>query len=177
MKKIALAIVALTAATPAFAQDVAAEFTGFQVSAIAGLDIVDLNSSEIDNPTGVSYGVNVGYDYQSGGVVFGIEGEAAESSARVKVAGDELLTASRDLYVGGRVGVVTNGALVYAKVGYTNFRVESIAGDATADGIRFGGGAEVKLRQNVFFKGEYRYSNYEAEVERHQIVAGLGVRF
>lgn len=176
MKKIALALVALTAATPAFAQD-AADFSGFQVSAIGGLDIIDINDDVIDNPTGFLYGVNAGYDYQSGNLVFGVEGEAAESTARVKVAGTEVLTASRDLYIGGRVGVVTGGALVYAKVGYTNFRVESGPDGDNGDGVRVGGGAEVKLNQNVFFKGEYRYSNYEAEVERHQIVAGLGFRF
>lgn len=176
MKNIALALVALTAATPAFAQD-AADFSGFQVSAIGGLDIVDVNDDVIDNPNGFLYGVNVGYDYQSGNVVFGIEGEAAESTARVKAAGVEVLTASRDLYAGGRVGFVTGGALVYAKVGYTNFRVESGTDSATGDGVRVGGGAEMKMGENVFVKGEYRYSNYEGDIERHQIVAGVGFRF
>ncbi len=177
MKKIALALVALTAAAPAFAQDEAPEFTGAHISAIAGFDLLDLNTAGLDNPEGVAYGVNLGYDFRAGGAVFGIEGEATESSAAVKAAGTEVAAASRDLYVGGRVGFVTGSALVYAKAGYTNFRVESIAGDADADGVRAGVGAEVKLQSNIFFKGEYRYSNYEADIERHQVVAGIGYRF
>ena len=177
MTKIALALVALTAAAPAFAQDEAPAFSGFQASAVAGFDLIDLNTAGLDNPNGVVYGVNLGYDFQSGGAVFGIEGEVTESSAAVKAAWTEIAAASRDLYIGGRVGVVSGSALLYAKVGYTNFRVESVAGNADADGVRVGAGAEVKLQSNVFFKGEYRYSNYEADIERHQIVAGVGYRF
>lgn len=178
MKKIALALVALTAAaTPAFAQDEAPTFTGAHVSAVVGYDALDLNTDGLDNPNGVTYGVNLGYDLQRGNALFGIEGEVTESSAEIDANGTTVASAGRDLYVGGRIGFVTGRTLVYGKVGYTNARVETIAGDENGDGIRFGGGAEFKLNQNLFLKGEYRYSNYEAEVERHQVVAGLGVRF
>ncbi len=178
MKKIALALVALSAvATPAFAQDEAAPFTGGYVSGVVGYDILDLNSSGIDNPDGVVYGVNAGYDFQSGNTLFGIEGEVTESTGEIKVGNTVAASAGRDLYIGGRVGFVSGRTLVYGKVGYTNARVETIVGDENGDGIRVGGGAEVKLNQNLFGKVEYRYSNYEADVERHQIVAGLGVRF
>ena len=178
MKKIALALVAMTAAaTPAFAQEDVSSFTGGHISAVVGYDILDLNSSSIDNPDGIAYGVNLGYDIQRGNALFGIEGEVTESSAEIKAGNVVAASAGRDLYFGGRLGFVSGRALVYGKVGYTNARVESVAGDENGDGIRVGGGAEVKLNQNLFFKGEYRYSNYEADVERHQFVAGLGVRF
>lgn len=179
MKKFALALVALTAAaTPAFAQDDAATFTGGHVSAVVGYDILDLNTAGVDNPDGVAYGVNLGYDLQRGNAVFGIEGEVAESSAELKAGNTVVASAGRDLYVGGRVGFVAGGnTLVYGKAGYTNARVESSAGDENGDGFRVGGGVETRFGQNLFGKVEYRYSNYEADVERHQIVAGLGVRF
>lgn len=178
MKKIALALAALTAAaTPAFAQDEAPTFTGGYISGVVGYDIVDFNSGAIDNPDGVLYGVNLGYDLQRGSTVFGIEGEVAESSAEIKVGNVVAASAGRDLYVGGRIGFVTGQTLVYGKVGYTNARVETVAGNGNFDGIRVGGGAEFKFSQNLFAKAEYRYSNYEADTERHQIVAGLGVRF
>ena len=64
MRIIALALVALSAAaTPAFAQEeAAADFTGFHISAIAGADQLILNTPNVDDPSGVMYGVNLGYD-------------------------------------------------------------------------------------------------------------------
>ena len=156
MKKIALALVALTAAaTPAFAQDEAAPFNGAHVSAVVGYDILDLNTAGVDNPDGLAYGVNLGYDLQRGNVLFGIEGEVTESTAELKAG----------------------NTAIYGKAGYTNARIESSVGNENGDGLRVGGGVERKLGQNLFGKVEYRYSNYEADVERHQIVAGLGMRF
>lgn len=178
MKKIALALVALTAAaTPAFAQDEAADFTGVHGSAIVGFDYLDLNTTGLDNPSGVAYGVNLGYDFQAGRTVFGIEGEFTESTAKVEANNVDVANASRDLYVGGRVGFVTGPTLIYAKAGYTNARVEYLGGAENGDGVRVGTGAEVQLKNNIFFKGEYRYSNYEGDVERHQLVGAVGVRF
>lgn len=178
MKKIALALVALTAAaTPAFAQDEAAPFDGAHVSAVVGYDILDLNTSGLDNPDGLAYGVNLGYDLQRGNVLFGVEGEVTESTAEIKSGNTVVASAGRDLYVGGRLGYVLGHTAIYGKVGYTNARIESIAGDENGDGIRVGGGVERKFGQNLFGKVEYRYSNYEADVERHQIVAGVGMRF
>jgi outer membrane immunogenic protein len=178
MKKIALALAALTAAaTPAFAQDEAAPFNGAHASIVAGYDILDVNTAGVDNPDGVAYGLNLGYDLQRGNVLFGLEGEITESSVELKAGNAIVARAGRDLYAGGRIGYVFGKTAVYGKVGYTNARVESSLGDENGDGIRFGGGVEHKFADNLFLKGEYRYSNYEGDVERHQVVAGLGVRF
>lgn len=178
MKNIALALVALSAvATPAFAQDGDATYTGAHVSVIAGYDQLNLNTDGLDNPSGVLYGVNLGYDIQSGSALFGIEAEAAESTAEIKVGNVVAASAGRDLYVGGRIGYVAGETLVYAKAGYTNARVETVAGNENGDGLRLGLGAERKFGSNFFGKIEYRYSNYEADVERHQVAAGLGFRF
>ncbi|NWM24984.1 porin family protein, partial [Escherichia coli] len=45
-----------------------------------------------------------------------------------------------------------------------------------------GAGAEVKLTDKVYVKGEYRYSKYNddnagIDAKRHQVLAGVGVRF
>lgn len=111
--------------------------------------------------------------------------------------------ANRDLYVGARVGAkVSPNAMVYVKGGYTNAKFDVRNNDGTttynqdidADGWRAGIGAEYAMSKNTFAKVEYRYSNYsKAEVDlngtladsdrfnvdtdRHQIVAGVGVRF
>lgn len=110
---------------------------------------------------------------------------------------------NRDLYLGARVGyVVTPRTMVYAKGGYTNakFDVRNASGTVTtnrdidADGWRIGAGVEQAITSNMFAKVEYRYSNYEKgeldyrgdfpdgdrfnlDLDRHQVVAGVGLRF
>ena len=110
--------------------------------------------------------------------------------------------AERDLYVGLRAGVLVRPTtLVYLKGGYTNAKLGAIgrdgetelAGNFKLDGYRVGVGAEQALGPKSFAKLEYRYSNYSnaefslndrfivgelnADADRHQIVAGVGVRF
>ena len=110
----------------------------------------------------------------------------------------------RDLYVGARAGfLVTPRTLIYAKGGYTNARYNIRGTDGTTnlresfdtDGWRVGAGAEMALSGRTYAKLEYRYSNYSRgevdfedpslpdssrfniDTDRHQIVAGVGVRF
>ncbi|GMM93004.1 outer membrane protein [Qipengyuania sp. MTN3-11] len=111
--------------------------------------------------------------------------------------------AGRDLYFGARAGAkVAPDVLLYAKGGYTNAKLNVLANDGTTefdedfdlDGYRVGGGLEYAINPRAFVNVEYRYSNYsEAEVDfdgtlpdtdrfdvdldRHQIMAGVGVRF
>jgi outer membrane immunogenic protein len=89
--------------------------------------------------------------------------------------------------------------MIYAKGGYTNAKFNARYADATgtvftqgrtADGYRLGAGIEQKFNlfgPSGFIKAEYRYSNYKnldvgandvnIDVDRHQVVVGLGVRF
>ncbi|NJR77582.1 outer membrane protein [Sphingomonas corticis] len=200
-------IAAATAATalsalPAAAQEIA-PFTGARVEALVGYDnLQDGGDGESDGRDGVSYGALVGYDFQVGGLVIGAEGEATDSSVRVRsrenfVAGDSLrLDAGRDLYVGGRVGyAISPLAMIYAKGGYTNARIESrystTSGNVTTtvtdksdlDGYRVGAGLEYNITPSAYVKGEYRYSHYgdldgiDIDLDRHQLMAGVGIRF
>lgn len=111
--------------------------------------------------------------------------------------------AGRDLYFGARIGAkVGPDAMIYAKGGYTNAKYETRASDGTTeftqdfdtDGYRIGAGAEYALSDNAFVKLEYRYSNYsegevdftgevpdserfDIDLDRHQVMAGIGFRF
>lgn len=111
--------------------------------------------------------------------------------------------AGRDLYVGARVGTVIGGdTLLYAKGGYTNARFNVVDADGDdfdtnfdSDGYRIGAGIEHAVSEQAFIKVEYRYSNYsegeinfddsdlpdggrvDIDLDRHQIMAGVGVRF
>ena len=113
------------------------------------------------------------------------------------------ISAGRDLYFGARAGFnVAPDALVYVKGGYTNAKLNVFINDGTTesdqdidlDGYRIGAGAEYALNQNTFLKFEYRYSNYsegevdfedeipdterfDVDLDRHQVIAGLGFRF
>jgi outer membrane immunogenic protein len=192
MRKLIVAALAATIlATPAMAQD-RGPYTGVRVEGLVGWD---RPQSSGDHADGVAYGVGLGYDFQTGGAVLGIEGEASDSTAKecinsFAIAGDRLCSKTgRDLYVGGRVGaVVGRSTLLYAKAGYTNARSEAtynsnLAGSTivsshdSLDGFRVGAGVEQAVGRKAFVKAEYRYSNYEQGVDRHQVVAGLGIRF
>jgi outer membrane immunogenic protein len=192
MRKSVLCVLFAVSAVPAAAQD-SAPFSGLRVEGVVGYDAADV---EGENSDGVTYGAQVGYDVRSGNAVFGVEGEATDSTVDecvndVTVVGDELCVgAGRDLYVGGRVGAaVSENVLLYGKAGYTNARVGLDYDDGTADdaldfeegenldGARVGGGVEVALGPNSYAKTEYRYSNYEQGFDRHQVVAGFGFRF
>ena len=132
--------------------------------------------------SGLLYGIGAGYDLRSRNAVFGIEGEVADSTTD-DCAGGVCLEAGRDLYIGGRVGaVVSPNVLLYAKAGYTNARVVATVGsvrDGTnLDGIRAGAGIEWAIPHTpVSLRAEYRYSNYQDGITRHQGVAGLAFRF
>lgn len=171
----ALALVAATA-TPAFAQD--SSFQGPRAEVIGGWDRVQGNG---ESASGFAYGGAIGYDLQRGGVVFGVDAETTGSTAKSTDAG-VTLKAGRDLYAGVRAGVVVApNTLLYAKGGYTNGRVIGEAGNVRVsdnlDGFRLGAGVERKFGERFYGKVEYRYSNYSQDVERHQVLAGLGVRF
>ncbi|MGX7925267.1 outer membrane protein [Tsuneonella sp. HG094] len=207
-------------ATPAMAQtadDTA--FTGLRVGAEVGYDHIRSGSSEDVDDTrdlkqsidGVTYGGVVGYDIAAGDTLrIGAEASYAGSTAGRDFNNDNPtvfnlgnVKADRDIYVGGRVGVVTSpSTMIYAKGGYTNQRYSVVGTDGTTtldgkldtDGWRAGAGAEFAVGRNAYIGAEYRYSNYsEGEVDfegttpdtsrfnldsdRHQVVATAGVRF
>ncbi len=179
-------------ATPALAQDNATpdgkEFQGVKILAVTGIDHVTIPG---DTQTGLSYGGVLGYDYQSGKAVFGVEGEVDGSTAKecadVSTTERVCVKSGRDLYAGVRAGyVVGNKALLYVKGGYANGRIvatDTISGTTTkigqnSDGWRVGTGVELNVAKNMLVRAEYRYTNYsDSDVARHQGLIGFGVKF
>jgi outer membrane immunogenic protein len=202
MRKFALtaaSLLALGIAAPAFAQDVpveAAPFTGPRVEAVAGYDHIGGENGR----DGFVYGGVLGYDAQVGGVILGVEGEITDATTKgtdrgLVAAGDTFrISAGRDLYAGARLGyAISPVAMIYAKAGYTNARINSrytlgttsVRDHEDAEGYRVGAGIEYKMGTNAYVKGEYRYSNYsnidgadvDIDLDRHQVLAGVGFRF
>ncbi|HZG09787.1 MAG TPA: outer membrane beta-barrel protein [Allosphingosinicella sp.] len=191
MRKYLVAVLfAAAAAAPAAAQTTGTGMGGLRLEGLVGYETTDIEDEGAD---GVTYGVGLGYDVQSGNAVFGVEAEAMESNISQCVAGfpgagDTLCAkGGRDLYVGARAGAVIGAnSLVYAKAGYTNTRFElefdpAVGANTTArdnlDGVRVGAGLQFGFSQNLYAKAEYRYSNYEQGYDKHQGLVGLGFKF
>jgi outer membrane immunogenic protein len=183
------------AALAAFATPASAAVSGGRVEAVVGwdhasVDFADFGFNDSLNSDGVVFGIGAGYDFGlSPTASVGIDLEATESSADIEFTDgtdSAELSIGRDLYAGGRITfAVSPQANVYVKAGYTNARVKARVSEAgvvttdaaNADGVRGGIGAQFAVGGNAYVGGEYRYSNYEADFSRHQVVATLGFRF
>jgi len=201
MRKTALiaALFAGAMATPALAQDAegVAKPGEFNITGIVGYDAPD---GDVDETSGVVYGVGAGYDFNLGRNLFlGPEVALTSSSTDECVsgfnrAGDQLcLDAGRDIYVGGRIGLRFGDQgkhKAYVGGGYTNAAFEvtydanlpgstgDFVADDELDGFRLKAGGELGLGSNAFVRGEYRYSRYDdGDLDRPQVVAGIGLRF
>ena len=207
-------------ATPAMAQTAdEIPFSGVRVGGEVGYDHIRSGSTEdVDNTRdlkqsvdGVTFGAVVGYDAPVGETLrLGAEASFSGSTAGRDFDNDKPtvfnlgnVQADQEIYVGGRVGMVTSpSTMIYAKAGYTNQRFSVTGSDGTTtldqkldlDGWRVGAGAEFAVGRNAYVGAEYRYSKYgEGEVDfagdtpdssrfnldsdRHQVVATAGVRF
>jgi outer membrane immunogenic protein len=179
---LAAAVIAATVSVPAFA-------SGMRVEAHGGYDRVQFAG---DHRDGAMYGIGVGYDHAMGAMFVGVEANAEDSSTKVCesdviVVGDRACARTgRDLSIGVRSGWNLNPtSKLYVLAGYTNARIKvsytdasgTVSDGANGDGVRVGAGLQYGFGTGLFGKVEYRYSNYESDFSRHQVVAGVGVEF
>ncbi len=164
-----------------------------------------IDISEKNGKSGVTYGIEAGYDYVTdsqfmiGGYV-GVEGSTIKD-CDASPFGDEraCLKGGRNFTVGARAGYVTNRGVVYLKGGYSNGQLKLDVDDFeegdryrfkdTHGGFHLGAGGEVMVSNNVYGKLEYVFTRYSRDKfddgitystfrpQRHQIVAGVGLRF
>lgn len=155
--------------------------------------------------SGVTYGGELGYDMGFpnvvAGVYAGIEGADTKYCEDTPGVDETCLKSGRNITAGVRVGyVASTRALLYIKGGYSNGQLklayrdlEDSAYDFDAhsqlDGFHLGAGAEMRMMRNVYAKVEYVYTNYKGyrevlddvdyhvDLDRHQVVAGVGFRF
>jgi outer membrane immunogenic protein len=174
MTLLAASAAALAFASPAMAQDGAGKVApaGLRIEALVGWDHPGVDSFHAD---GVLFGIGAGYDVAVGDTIsLGIDAEASDSTAK-----KDGVSTGRDLYAGGRVNfAVAPHANLYVKGGYTNARFkESGFGGDNFDGFRVGAGGQYMVSGKTYVGAEYRYSNYELGVDRHQVALTLGTRF
>lgn len=200
MNKFALVPAAFLAAT-AFATPAAAQLapSGPRVEVQAGWDFLrdqEDFGGQYEND-GAMIGVGAGYDIGLGAVALGLDVELSKSDiedvaayAEPGVFVDAILESGREVYVGGRatmpIGMRTDA---FVKVGYANLetKLDLEYDDGTnvfreiirnkEDGLRVGAGLNYKLLGGAYLGGEYRFTSYDSDIDKHQVVASLGYRF
>lgn len=111
---------------------------------------------------GAQVGGTVGYNYQMGQIVVGVEADDAWSNARSNKAG----VTSKETNVAtarGRVGYAIDRVLLFTTGGYAGASVERAVGAASTkdwhNGYALGGGMEYAFTSNVSAKAEYLYTD------------------
>lgn len=182
------------AAAVAFASSsaMANDISGFRLEALLGWDNVKIDG--LGNTSGFGYGAGVGYDFAVGKTIsVGVDAEIMGATTDVEGTEDVLgtpvnirLSTGRDIFLGGRItGKVADRFAVYARGGYVNGRLEATASvpdfsdtaGANADGFRLGAGGQYLVGDKAYVGAEYRYTNYEGDFTRHQVLATFGYRF
>jgi outer membrane immunogenic protein len=169
-------------------------WTGFYIGANAGggignavsdFSVAGASFASVDNSlTGAVAGGQVGYNWQAGPMVFGLESDIQFSSAKGTLSAPCVpglcgiaLTANYSQEVSwfgtvrGRIGYASAGWLLYGTAGYAYGQLvtdaNASAGPATAsfsakdfvDGWTAGGGIEVLVAPRWSVKGEYLYAD------------------
>jgi outer membrane immunogenic protein len=178
MKK--LAVVAATAtlmAAPAFAADMnrgtyapapysAFSWAGPYLGANLGYQFGSVSNSGGADPGGFMGGLQVGYNFQSGQFVYGVEGDIQFSNAEDTTAGVKYLNPWFGT-VRGRLGYAMNNILLYGTGGiaYGRTELQGAAGNESHShfGWTLGLGGEVALARNWSVKAEYLFINLSDE--------------
>lgn len=201
MTRYALLLLAAAAAAPAAAQTGSDNpFTGPRVEVNAGYDATktDATPRALRTVDGVRLGLAAGYDIAlTPRLIAGVEagiGFTVGDDTNATIVGTTAteryrLDHGRDIDVSARLGyLVGPRTLLYAKAGWANsaFRARferTGAGpsrtEATSneDGLRLGAGVEQALGSRAYAKAEYRYTTYGDDLNRHQALVGVGLRF
>jgi len=168
---------------PIAAPSPAYNWSGFYFGVHAGYGWGELTSAAdttIDHePTGGLFGGQIGYNWQSGQFVFGIEADFAFSTIDgddISTAGGFTTLADHDMkFLGtarGRIGLAHDRVLFYATGGFAWARVEGRlnvltvgtgSDEITLTGWTAGGGLEFAFTRNLSARIEYLYVDFQKE--------------
>lgn len=118
--------------------------------------------------SGFQFGGTLGYNWQVGRFVYGIEGDLSYSTNSGNVGAVEV-TEDFAATIRGRFGYTfSERTLVYATGGYAGANISISGGGATAEkwrnGWTLGAGLEYALKPNWTVKGEYLFVSYMDDV-------------
>ncbi len=153
----------------------------------------NLNADDLEL-SGLSGGFYAGANTALPGLdraIVGLEGSFAfnDGDGRLSGGGDRLSIASRNTYdISGRAGYeIKDSVLLYGRVGWarTSFSGLEPTGRSRLDGIRFGGGAEYAITDNMALRTEFTRTDYERkrsgdrrfDTGQNRLTLGVGYRF
>lgn len=148
------------------------DWTGFYIGAQGGYGWSD--SQGLDLKGGFAGGT-VGYNWQTGSLVLGIEGEGAWADIGQTAGIVGLLTVGTKLEafgsIAGRVGYAFDNLLIYGKGGFAaasnnvNVTVLGVPFNSTRThvGYTLGGGLEYGFSRNWSAKVEYLWAHYDSQ--------------
>lgn len=150
---------------------------------VEGLNDIDDN--------GYVAGAYTGFNFQSGSLVFGVEGDFA-SVGLDETSGGATLETDMIGSVRGRVGYAFDRVLAYGTGGVAFANVTADDGTVSDDnwhsGYTLGAGVEAAMTDHILARVEYLYSDFgeetydlttdtDADLTSHTIRAGLGYKF
>ena len=125
---------------------------------------------------GAQVGGTVGYNYQMGQIVLGVEGDGAWNNARGSTVGTTSKTTSLAT-ARGRVGYTVDRVLLFTTGGYAGGSVDrSVGANSASDwhnGYALGAGMEYAFTNNVSAKAEYLYTDLASKTDTAVSRAGL----
>jgi outer membrane immunogenic protein len=166
-------------APPYYAAPPLFTWSGFYVGANAAINFgqfTDGGANYFGNGFGGLYGLTAGYNYQSGPLVAGVEGDLnfgsinGTGSPYAGVNGSGNVTGEGSLRV--RFGYALDRALLYVTGGYTGANLKGSVADfsgapniyasqsAYLNGFILGGGLEFAVTNNISLKAEYLFNDY-----------------
>lgn len=174
-------------------EDAGYDWSGAYLGAMLGyqwgnFDVQGLGDVEADGYVAGGY---AGYNFQSGALVFGVEGDIAATDLKETSAGTTLeseLTGS----IRGRVGYAFDRILAYGTGGVAFADITASDGTVSDDnwhtGYVVGAGVEAAMTENILARVEYLYTDFgdetynlttttDADLSSHTVRAGVGYKF
>lgn len=174
-------------------QSSAYDWTGVYLGAMLGYTWAEYSPEALNDidDNGYVAGGYTGFNFQSGSLVFGVEGDFAavgldESSGGTSFETDMIGS------VRGRVGYAFDRILAYGTGGVAFANVTADDGTVSDDnwhsGYTVGAGVEAAMTDHILARVEYLYSDFgeetyeltadtDADLTSHTIRAGLGYKF
>jgi outer membrane immunogenic protein len=121
------------------------------------------------SPEGLNAGVYAGHNFEiMPSFILGLDADIGYDGIRYNDNNvGTTITAGLESSIRARMGYAFDRTLVYAAGGYTGMNAKFENGNSTAkqwlNGWTVGAGVDYALADNVFIRGEYRYSRYSPE--------------